>query len=368
MFAHAPTNKVKNVEPERATECSDPAMVPPIELATRATIALSEVGGTLAVCDPEGRIVGCSPSAWVLLSRLGVAVDVLPAPLPIILWQLIVSREVGEAVQWRSSGEETLLLGCTRYRLGESRWLLIMSEISQKQSLLAQRLHQQRLEALGRLVATTAHDLRSPLSAVVFNSDVLAARIEHLPPERVREMADDIKTAAIRLRGTIDCLLDYVRIGPPVPAEVSLREILTRTQSLLRPLARAGGHQLVDATSTDADRLLGNPIAIEQIFVNLVLNAFEAARAPTTVKVTSSKQGSMVSVLVEDDGPGIPPEIRLQVFDPFFTTKRDGTGIGLSASREAARAAGGDIQLVRWSGGAAFCVLLPAVLLYPEGA
>ncbi len=323
-------------------------------------IDLADVGGALATCDASGTVTGCSPSAWSLLSRLGLDVPRLPAALPDGLWDVITSRPVGEAVQWRSSGAWHLLLGCTRYALGADRWLLVMSEIGQKQEMLALRLHQQRLQALGRLVATTAHDLRSPLASIVFNGDVLASRMGDLSPERVRETAADIRLAASRLRSTIDCLLDYARIGPPMPIEVSIPELLTRLQSLLRPVLRAGGHQLVSEIARDAERVLGNPLAVEQIFVNLVLNSIEAARAPITVRVSSSAQGKLLRVIVEDDGPGIRFEHRLQVFDPFFTTKPEGTGIGLSAAREAARDAGGDVLLVRWTDGAAFAVMLPA--------
>lgn len=323
-------------------------------------IHLEQVGGALAACDSDGWVMGCSPAARELLSRLGVAFELLPAALPAPLWQMISAHPVGHAVQWRASDAWHLLLGCTRYSLGGQGWLLVMSEIGRKQDLLAQRLHQQRLEALGRLVATTAHDLRSPLSSIFYNSDVLANRLHDLAPERVRETAVDILDAAARLRATIDSLLDYVRLGPPVPSEVSIKDLLSRMQVLLRPVLRTGGHSLVDATASEHDRALANPLVVEQIFVNLVLNSIEAARAPITVRVSSSQQGKMLSVLVEDDGPGIHPEHRLQVFDPFFTTKSDGTGIGLTAAREAARDAGGDLQLVRWVGGAAFAILLPA--------
>src|SRR5262249_15807180 len=152
-------------------------------------IDLTEVGGALATCNLDGRVTSCSPSALHLLSRMVAGFDHPPAPLPPSLWKLVSSHDVGEAVQWRPSEDEELLLGCHRCALGTDRYLLVMSEISQKQNLLSQRLHQQRLEALGRLVATTAHDLRSPLSSIVFNSNVLDARIDELPPERVREAA-----------------------------------------------------------------------------------------------------------------------------------------------------------------------------------
>jgi signal transduction histidine kinase len=340
-----------------AATASEPAVV--------GAIALAEAGAALAVCDREGRVIGGSPSGRALLVRMGAVLDSLPAALPAGLWQLVSSRPIGMASQWRSTNSVHAVLGCTRYRLGADSWLLIMSEISQKQRAMAQQLHQQRLEALGRLVATTAHDLRSPLSSIVFNSDVLAARLDEMPPERIRETAGDMRTAATRLRATIDCLLDYVRLGPQLPTQVSIKEILARMQSLLRPHLRAGGHRLLDVTSSEADTVLGNSLAVEQVFVNLVLNAIEAARGPITVRVSSRLEGWLLRVLVEDDGPGILPEHCLQVFDPFFTTKRDGTGIGLSAAREAARAAGGDVQLVRWNEGAAFAVLLPAST--PEG-
>jgi signal transduction histidine kinase len=338
------------------------------ELRRIPTIELKDVGGAIATCDPDGRLTGCSPTGQDLLGRLGVSFDALHAMLPLDLWRLLQATDVGVAVQWRSSGAGHLLLGCSRYALGANGWLLVMSEIGQKQSLLANRLHRQRLEALGRLVATTAHDLRSPLSSIVFNSDVLASRIDELPPERVREAVADIKTASARLASTIDCLLDYVRLGPPQASEVSMKEILARMYRLLRPRLHAGGHKLVHVARPEHDRVVANPLCVEQVFVNLVLNSIEAARGPVTVRVSSTLEGDILRTLVEDDGPGIPAEYRLQVFDPFFSTKPDGTGIGLSAAREAARAAGGDVQLVRWTGGAAFAVLLPASQATAEGA
>jgi signal transduction histidine kinase len=327
------------------------------------TVNLDDVGALVVTVDADGCVTGGSPSGRRLLTRLGAGLDTLPAPLPPALWQHIQAREPGVASQWRSGRDADIVLGCTRYPLGrDGAWILLMSEISQKQSVIAQRLHQQRLESIGRLVATTAHDLRSPLSSIVFNSDSLATRLHELTTERVRETVADIQVAASRLRSTIDTLLDYLRLGPQqAPSQVTLTEVLERMQRLLRPLLRAGDHQLVDHTSA-GDRILGNPLAVEQIFVNLVLNSIEAGAGPVTIRFSSRLEGPLLRVLVEDDGSGIAEAHRLLVFDPFFTTKRDGTGIGLTAAREAARGAGGDLQLVRWTDGCAFAVLLPALL------
>jgi signal transduction histidine kinase len=342
----------------------------PTELArpTDATIEdtivrLAEVGSAMVVCTLDGTVRGASPSGHALLARTGWVAERLPAPLPSSLWRLIAARPVGEAVEWYLARDNQFLLGCTRYRLGDDAWLLVMSEISKKHREWSQRMHQQRLEALGSLVATTAHDLRSPLASIVFNSDVLLTRQDELDAGAVRETLLDIQTAANRLRGTIDCLLDYVRIGPPVSTEVSLRDVLDRAAGLLRPLLRAGAHHLLTQIPDEANRVRGNALAIEQIFVNLIVNAMEAAAAPVTVRVAGTRVaaagGDVLRIVVEDDGPGIPEEHRLRVFEPFFTTKKNGTGLGLSSAREAARAADGDLELVRWTGGAAFAVLLP---------
>lgn len=329
-------------------------------------IDLDLVSGALVSCDYGGRVLAASPSARDLLARMGMEFSVFPGALDDSLWRVIAAQDVGEAIQWRSPLAPQFVLGCTRYSQGPDAWLLVMREISQKHNILAQQLHQQRLEALGRLMATTAHDLRAPLASILFNADVLGTRFGELSAERMREMIGDVRTAAARLRGAIDCMLDYARVGPAIAGEVSLSEVLQRVQSLLRPHLRAGDHVYLVESDAGTDQVLGNVLAIEQIFLNLVLNAIEAARGPITVRIGTSREGQMLRVLVEDNGPGIPPDSRFQVFEPFFTTKPDGTGIGLAAARDAARSAGGDLELVRWNDGAAFAVLLPAAIA--EGA
>jgi signal transduction histidine kinase len=224
--------------------------------------------------------------------------------------------------------------------------------------VLAYRLHQQRLETLGRVVATAVHDLRAPLSSIVFGIDVLERRDGGLSVSRKREIVSDVKIAAFRLRETIDCLLDFVRLGPPMPSEVSIEQVLSRLQSLLRPQLRLGPHELVVSVESDV-RVSGNLLTIEQIFVNLILNSLEAAQGPVTVNVSTRIEGAQLRIVVEDNGPGIRPDHRQLVFEPMFTTKAHGVGLGLSSARESARSVGGDILLERWVHGAAFAVLLP---------
>ena len=323
-----------------------------------STIALDRLGGAVLVCNDKGWVLGGSPTGKELLARMGIYVESLPVPLAPDLWNVIASQDPGEEAQWRPAVDAKLMLGCTRYTLGED-WLVVMSEISQKQSALAHRLHHQRLESLGRVLAAAVHDLRAPLSSIVFGSDLLAQRADELSPERTREIVSDVRAAAFCLRESIDCLLDFVRLGPPLPSAVSIQQVLSRMQSLLRPQLRAGSHALTVDLDEEDVQVAGNLLTIEQIFVNLVINSLEAKQGPTTVRVTTGVDGQNLHVLVEDDGPGIRADHRHLVFEPMFTTKEHGVGLGLTSARESARSMGGDIELVRWAAGTAFVVILP---------
>ena len=119
------------------------------------------------------------------------------------------------------------------------------------------------------------------------------------------------------------------------------------------------------AIATDADAVQGNSIVVEQIFVNLLLNAAEASDRPITVQVQAdlamhpASDRPMVRVRVKDDGPGVSDAIRDRLFEPFVTGRERGTGLGLTNSREAVESLGGAIVLEDERPGATFSVYLP---------
>ena len=195
---------------------------------------------------------------------------------------------------------------------------------------------------------------------------MLTTRFEELPPDAAREALVDIQTAATRLRGTIDCLLDYVRLGPRVENGISLRDVLTRVSSLLRPLFRTGAHRLEIETFEGDDVVVGNVLAIEQIFVNLLTNARDASPEGGEVVCRLERHGETLRVTVADRGAGVGAA-RDRVFQPFYTTKKSGgTGLGLAISRDIVRRHGGEIALEpRDGGGTEARVDLPRI---PEGS
>lgn len=337
-----------------------------------AYVRLQDVGAPMLVTDANDRIVDATLPARTLLAKLELPCDpgeTLPEPLAAELRIALM----GEAIIWRPRGDGGPILGSTRYRLGDRHHLLLVREITQQQRAMAQRLHRQRLEETGKLFAHIAHELRTPLGSIVYNADVLSQR----DLGGSRELVDEILVAAQTLRRTIAGLLDYVHLGPPVTTVTPLRELWNRVSSLLRPIFRAGGHELVISLHDGDLRVPGNPMTIEQIFVNLVINAVEASTRAARIEITSGavpadrprrwRARDVVMVAVHDDGPGIPLERRESVFEAFMTSKPNGTGLGLTLAREAAASLGGHLALEDSERGCRFSVVLP-VLVGAEAA
>jgi two-component system C4-dicarboxylate transport sensor histidine kinase DctB len=191
-----------------------------------------------------------------------------------------------------------------------------------------------------------------------------------LTPKALEEAVRDISKASASLQHTLDALLDYARLGPSVSISMPLREVINRALGSLRGHYREGAHRLRMDVAPRAEIVRGNPIVIEQIFVNLLLNAVEVSTAPRCVIVTAfpallpldtgAGVPACVCIRVWDDGPGIPVEYRPFVFDPFFTTKQGSPGLGLAIARQAAESQGGWLELTDDDTGTCFSLYLPA--------
>lgn len=328
------------------------------------SIALDEVGGALVACSRDGAILGASPAARDILIRMGGG----PRHLPARLWARLADAPSGQPVIWSSSDSTGRIFGCTRYPVGDDRILLVMREITLQQELLAQQLHRHRAKTVEMLVFLLAHDLRAPLASIVLNLDMLQDRCEFGEGSFVRDSLDESLHAATQLRETIDALVDLVRVGPPRATDLRIAEVIERVVALTRPLFRHSGHELSVRLDPAAPTIRANGFGVQQILLNLLVNACESTAQPMTVEVSttpavlSGVTGSVpaVRICVRDHGPGIPPEVRSQLFQPFFTTKPTGTGLGLALARDAVLAERGTLELSAVDGGACFEVVLPS--------
>jgi two-component system, NtrC family, sensor histidine kinase HydH len=192
----------------------------------------------------------------------------------------------------------------------------------------------ERLAALGQLTAGLAHEIRNPLGVIKGSAEMLIQKVQGTQP-LAAELAGYISSEVNRLNGLVARFLDFAR-----PSRLELRperisEIVDRALELVRaqfPEAKVTVERQYaqGLPEIQADRQL-----CEQVFVNLITNAFQAIDGQdgtlrlTIVPGTSTGEPGVL-VTVEDSGPGVPPELREQIFNPFFTSKKDGVGLGLS--------------------------------------
>ena len=214
---------------------------------------------------------------------------------------------------------------------------------SERRSIALQRrqLELEHLAHLGRMSAALAHEIRNPLGTIKgFVQLALEKSGESLQP-----MLNPVLEETARLEKLVNDLLLYGRPSRPRKRPVRWSELAERFQGLAAQ--RAGGRPQIQI-SGDVDAFETDPEILTQVVLNLVLNAIDAlGETPEgLVRVAAQRrpQGG-VRIVVEDNGPGIPEEIRGRLFEPFTTTKANGTGLGLSIARKLTEALGGRIAI-----------------------
>lgn len=224
-------------------------------------------------------------------------------------------------------------------------------------------LHQsEKLTALGSLLAGVAHELNNPLSVVVGYSAMLQ---ELAPDDGTRQRAAKIHAAAERCARIVKTFLAMARSKPPQRGPVSVEELIDGALELTGYGLRSAGVEVVREIAADLPPIWGDGDQLHQVVTNIVVNAQQAlllVAPPRRLTVRARTAGAMLRLEIEDNGPGIPEEIRHRIFDPFFTTKPVGvgTGVGLSVCLGIVTAHGGCIEVQSAPDqGSRFIILLP---------
>ena len=244
-----------------------------------------------------------------------------------------------------------------------------------ERATLEERLRQvQKLEAIAQLAAGLAHEINNPMAYVRTNLNVLRSDWDELRKEleaqgddgratRLAECDDLLAESAEGVDRTIAIVRDVRDLahGANAPSEpVDLDEVVD--EALRVASAQAGPGVRFERVRGEMADLQGSPGRLRQVVLNLVVNAVHAVGAQGLVRVATEQRGRQALVRVEDDGPGIDPEVRARLFEPFFTTKPvgQGTGLGLYVSYEIVRAHGGEIRVDSEPGrGSRFEVRIP---------
>ncbi len=216
----------------------------------------------------------------------------------------------------------------------------------------------EKMAAAGRLTASIAHEINNPLQAVQ-NCLHLATRGEVTEKKR-REYLDLANIELNRLMSTVQRMLDFYRPGAVAPQRVDLVTLLRHVISLLSPQLQAQGIRISSGFSSKLKPILAVSSQLEQVFLNLILNAYDAMPDGGELHISARPVQEMAEIVFQDTGPGVPEDLRGRIFEPFISSKQGGTGLGLSVSYGIVSAHGGSLDLIPERGpGACFRVLLP---------
>jgi PAS domain S-box-containing protein len=238
----------------------------------------------------------------------------------------------------------------------------VEQDISEERRLREQLIHSERLSAVGQLVAGVAHEINNPLQSVIGFTELL---LEAEQRPKVCDDLEQIRANARRVAGIVHNLLLFARRDTLERSIADLNEIVRSTLALRSFELQAGRIGVRQDCGDDLPMIVVNRGQIQQIVVNLLLNAEHAIRGmrrPGTIGVLTGRTGDSVFVDVSDDGPGVAEAVTGRIFEPFFTTKPlgQGTGLGLSISLGIAHAHGGSLALVPSDRGACFRLTLPS--------
>ncbi|WP_083465524.1 sensor histidine kinase [Thalassobacillus sp. C254] len=247
--------------------------------------------------------------------------------------------------------------------------LLYIKDVTKRTHIEAQLMQSGKLAAIGEMAAGVAHELNSPLTAILGNAQLLLRQADQ--EDISYELLTDIRNCGDRCKHIIRNLLTFSRQDEYMFQECSLNQAVEQVLSLVKYQIERQHIQVTVTLASELPAFNGSMQQIEQTIINLLLNAkdvlLEEEKEEKCILIETKaiiKEGEeWVELTVADNGKGIPPQQQTEIFHPFFTTKETdkGTGLGLSVSLGIAKAHGGMLTVTSEEGkGSCFTLLLPA--------
>ena len=274
---------------------------------------------------------------------------------------VLVARDSREMRRLLSDKEDEI----TRRKKAEDELRAAKSSIEDKlHQTRTQLLLAERRATLGTLAAGVGHELRNIAQIQVAAVDELAGALESGEDidDLARTILPDLERVCDHITEHGNRLMQLARPGPDHVEPIDLNGVVRDVAAMLKLAGKLGRVELVLSLSSDPVGVTVNRTSIEQIFVNLIINAVDATAETGTVTIEVRPTDKRVVCVVRDTGVGIPPERIERIFEPFYTTKGDlGTGLGLPVVREIVASYGGDLKVRSTVGeGTTFVFDLPA--------
>ena len=318
-------------------------------LAHRLQSLLDLLPGGVIVIDGQGVVREANPVARALLGQ----------PLVGMLWRQVIARNFapreddGHEISMRDGRRLSI---ATRSLHGEPGQLVLLTDLTETRRLQDQLSRHERLSALGRMVASLAHQIRTPLSAALLYASHLNEQV--LPAEQQQRFAGRLKERLHELENQVRDMLIFARGELPLPDRLSPPVLF----DALRAAADAHVGDMAVRWQCDVrdGELLCNRDTLVGTVLNLIDNAIQAAGRDARLKIHLYRRGDQLRLCVSDNGPGMSRETLARLGEPFFTTKTTGTGLGLAVVKAVARAHQGQLLLQSRAGrGTCAIVSLP---------
>jgi len=313
---------------------------------------LDALPGGIVVLDGEGRVsdINTTGRAW-----FG---ELVTRPWYSVVAQLFESTADGSEDVVLKNGQQLAVTTCPM--AGQAGQILLFQDVTKSRQQQQQYSRASRLQAMGETAAHLAHQIRTPLATALLYLSHLDQTTEHS-----RQIAEKIRERLRHLESLIEDMLIFARGGSQITEKLSVSELLQTTvlnqQSHFKK-QRVDLHLHV----ADEDLLIrGNRDALAGVIDNLLVNALqiltESETANAAVIVNIRKDSQEVSVVVEDNGPGIGVAECSRIFEPFFTTRAKGTGLGLAVVQLVMQAHHGSVEVLPVTTGASFELRLPLI-------
>ncbi len=281
--------------------------------------------------------------------------------LPWLPVNALVQNEENEELA--ETGELTFKINISPFKDPSGGYVVILEDITEKKIMEEQLQQASKLAGIGKLTAGISHEIGNPLASISSLVQELRAPDMDAPEEREfrGESLKTINNHIERIAKIVRSLGDFARISSTKKTACAIPDILERTLSLVKYDKRFKGIKL-NIRISEVPRILANPDQIQQVFLNLMLNALDAMPHGGSLAVTARQDGAFLSIVFSDTGPGIEENAMDKIFDPFFTTKPlgKGTGLGLSICYGIIREHKGTIDFSSKRGeGTSFTIRLP---------
>lgn len=347
-------------------------------------VALNQIGDAVFLTDHAGQIKFISPGVEPILGYTPAEVRAIGNISTLLGGDVLDGmelsapgelRDIERVVLSKFGDERHLLIHVKAVSIKDCAYLYTCRDItdqrSAQQALRTTRLelaHASRLALAGHLMASIAHEINQPLTSIVSNADAALVALERDVASggttELPTILNDIREEGKRAADVVSRLRALVRRQPVRPQLLELRQFIEDTLRLIRGHIRRSRITLHTELASSLPRVEADPVSLQQVLLNVVLNAIEAMEEvherPRELRITASSKHGLVEITVSDNAYGIEGDQLSRVFEPFFTTKPEGLGLGLAIAKSIIEEHGGSIGVESGTpSGATFRISLP---------